>query len=355
MASASTEASRPHWLPLPHGRGSIHQTLAKRKSGRGLGDRGECARCRNGDLQARRVNPETTLHVAAKWGGEKESSGTGPLGPAVAAAMLLALISPALWAQDQPPAVTLTPVPPSAPILENTGKAMVLPYQCTTEDLHWAGLSCTEEEPCPLFLELTAADSAGDRILAAGNIHSTSITLASVMLASEDAGHTWREVHPHIQGAGFDHLQFLDAETGWASGQVLFPLQQDPFLLVTTDGGKTWRQRAIFTESREDRYGSIQQFSFTSKTSGSLVVDRGRASDGDRYEWYESLDGGESWTIKETSAKPVVLKHPFVPSPDWRVRADGPTSSFHIEHRQGQRWISVAGFSVKLAACKLPQ
>jgi photosystem II stability/assembly factor-like uncharacterized protein len=273
----------------------------------------------------------------------------------VAAAMLLALISPALWAQDQPPAVTLTPVPPPAPILENTGKAMVLPYQCTAEDLHWAGLSCTEEEPCPLFLELTAADSAGDRILAAGNIHSTSITLASVMLASEDAGHTWREVHPHIQGAGFDHLQFLDAETGWASGQVLFPLQQDPFLLVTTDGGKTWRQRAIFTESREDRYGSIQQFSFTSKTSGSLVVDRGRASDGDRYEWYESLDGGESWTIKETSAKPVVLKHPFVPSPDWRVRADGPTSSFHIEHRQGQRWTSVAGFSVKLAACKLPQ
>jgi photosystem II stability/assembly factor-like uncharacterized protein len=272
----------------------------------------------------------------------------------MATVMLLALSLPTVWAQDQPPAVTLTPVPPPVPVLENTGKSMVLPYQCTADDLHWAGLSCTEDEPCPLFLELTAVESAGERILAAGNIHSTSITLSSVLLASDDNGHTWREAHPHIQGAGLDRFQFQDADTGWASGQVLFPLQQDPFLLLTTDGGKTWRQRAIFSESRESRYGSIQQFAFTSKSSGTLIVDRGRASDGDRYELYESPDGGESWTIQETSTKPLALKRPSVPSADWRVRADGPTSSFHIEHRQGPRWISVAGFSVKLAPCKLP-
>jgi photosystem II stability/assembly factor-like uncharacterized protein len=231
---------------------------------------------------------------------------------------------------------------------------MVLPFQCTAEDIQWAGLQCSEEEPCPIYLELTAVESAGDRILVAGNIHSTSVTLFSVLLSSDDAGHTWREAHEHIRGAGLDRLQFLDAETGWASGQILFPLQQDPFLLVTTDGGKTWRQRGIFTESRESRYGSVQQFSFKAKDSGSLIVDRGQGSDGDRYELYESPDGGESWNIKETSIKPLELKQPPVPSADWRVRADGPSSSFHVEHRQGQRWNSVAGFSVKVGVCKLP-
>ena len=232
---------------------------------------------------------------------------------------------------------------------------MVLPFQCTAEDIQWAGLSCTEEEPCPLYLELTAVEPAGDRILAAGNIHSTAVTIASVLLASDDAGRTWREVHEHIRGSGLDRLQFLDAQIGWASGQILFPLQQDPFLLVTSDGGQTWRQRPIFSESRENRFGSIQQFSFTAKDSGNLIIDRGQGSDGDRYELYESPDAGESWTIKETSVKPLVLKRPPVPSTEWRVRADGPTASFHIEHRQGQRWTGVAGFSVKMGVCKVGQ
>lgn len=271
------------------------------------------------------------------------------------AVILLTLAMAAAWAQDQPPAPVPPPAPTPPPLLENTGKPMVLPFQCTAEDLQWAGLSCTEEEPCPLYVELTAVESPGDRILAAGNIHSTSITLSSVLLASDDAGRTWREVHEHIRGAGLDRFQFLDAETGWASGQIVFPLQQDPFLLVTSDGGKTWRQRSVFTESRENRYGSIQQFSFTAKDSGNLIVDRGPGSDGDRYELYESPDAGESWTIKETSSKAIALKRPPVPSADWRVRADGPTASFHIEHRQGQRWNSVAGFSVKLSACKVAQ
>ena len=269
----------------------------------------------------------------------------------------LVLALPAGWAQDQPPATAPVPAtaPATIPVLENTGKPMMLPFQCTIEDVQWAGLSCPEEEPCAIYLELTAVESAGDGILAAGNIHSTAVTLASVLLASEDAGRTWREVHEHIRGAGLDRLQFLDAQTGWASGQVLFRLPQDPFLLVTSDGGKTWRQRPIFTDGRENRFGSIHQFSFTAKDSGSLIIDRGQGSDGDRYEAYESPDGGESWTIKETSGKPLLLKHPPAPSTDWRVRADGPTASFHIERRQGQRWTTVAAFAVKLGACKLPQ
>src|ERR1051325_6593824 len=86
--------------PLPHGRGSDKKGRGSdktgrgadrtgsasdrkdsgkaRKSGRGLGDWGECARCRNGDLQARRLNPETWFRVAVET--SKKSVSSGPFG-----------------------------------------------------------------------------------------------------------------------------------------------------------------------------------------------------------------------------------------------------------------------------------
>jgi photosystem II stability/assembly factor-like uncharacterized protein len=176
------------------------------------------------------------------------------------------------------------------------------------------------------------------------------VTLYSVLLASEDAGHTWREAYERIRGASLDRIQFLDAELGWTSGQALSPLPQDPFLLLTADGGKNWRQRVIFSESR---VGSIQQFHFSAKDSGSLIIDRGPGSGGGRYELYESPDAGETWTIRETSDRPFQLKpSPVAPPSEWRARADGPTQSFHVERRQGEHWVSVAAFSVKLGACQ---
>jgi len=272
----------------------------------------------------------------------------------IVAAILLGSTIPAGFAQEHPLAPP-APTPVSPPVLENTGKPVVVPFQCSLEDIQTAGLSCSEEDPCPIYLELTAVESIGSRILAAGNIHSSATTIYTMLLGSEDGGHTWREVAGRIRGAGLDRIQFLDPETGWASGETLSPITQDPFLLVTTDGGKTWRQRPVFGESRESRYGSIQQFFFTARDSGSLIVDRGKGSDGDRYELYESPNAGESWEVKETSNKPPRLKRTAVPSTEWRVRADARTQSFHVEHRQGAAWNTVTTFAVKLAPCKPPQ
>ena len=261
--------------------------------------------------------------------------------------LLTVLAAAATWAQEQPPA---NPVPP---VLENSGKPMLLPFHCTEDDVQWAGLSCSEDEPCPVYLELAAVESGvpsgPGRVFAAGNIHSSAVTLYSVLLASEDAGHTWREAYERIRGASLDHIQFLDADLGWISGQALSPLPQDPFLLLTSDGGKTWRQRVIFTESR---VGSIQQFQFSAKDSGSLIIDRGPGSEDGRYELYESPDAGETWTIRETSDRPIRLKPSPVAPSEWRARADGPSQSFHLERHQGERWVSVAAFSVKLGACQ---
>ena len=264
----------------------------------------------------------------------------------------LALAVGMAWAQDAPPAKPVPDTPPPPPVLENTGKPMLLPFQCTEEDIQLSGLTCTEEDPCPIYLELSAVESAGNRIVVGGNLHSPAVTIFSALIASDDGGHTWQEAHERIRFAGLDRLQFLGAELGWAAGERLSPLPQDPFLLLTSDGGKTWRSRPIFDEAAENRLGTIQQFFFTAKDSGSLIIDRGQGSEGDRYELYESPDGGESWNFKQSSTKPLRLKRTAEPSTEWRLRVDSRTQAFHVEHREGARWSDVAAFGVKIGACK---
>jgi photosystem II stability/assembly factor-like uncharacterized protein len=226
---------------------------------------------------------------------------------------------------------------------------MTVPFQCTAEDIREAGLDCSEHDPCPIYLELAVVDSTGIRIFAAGNIHTRSATLYSILLGTEDNGHTWTESFERLRGAVLDRIQFSGAETGWVSGELGYPLPRDPFLLQTTDGGKSWRQRAVFSESR---IGGLQQFWFEDPKHGSLIVDHGPGSEGDRYELYETQDSGDSWTIKQTSVKPLTLRRAAPTASDWRVRADAPSKSFHLEHREGTRWVSVAAFNVSLGVCK---
>lgn len=227
---------------------------------------------------------------------------------------------------------------------------MLVPFRCTDEDMRVAGLTCSEDDPCPVYLELSTMESTGIRMFTAGNLHTGDATLFSILLGSEDNGLTWREMADRVRSAGFDHVQFADVESGWVSGTSFSPLPQDPFFLMTTDGGKAWRRRDIFSETR---FGAIQQFFFEDKKTGSLAIDRGPGSGSDRYELYESNDGGETWNIRETNVKSIRLKRaPTAPNPDWRVRADGPSKSFHLERRQGQRWTSLAAFKVDVGACK---
>jgi hypothetical protein len=261
----------------------------------------------------------------------------------------------AVRAQDQlpavPPAAPQAPVPP--PVMLNTGKPMVLPFQCTADDVGSAGFSCSEDAPCPVYLELGAATSAGNKLYVAGNIHSDAVTLYSVLLGSDDGGHSWREIHVRIRAAGLDHLQFLDADTGWAGGQQLFPLPQDPFVLLTTDGGKSWSLAPVFGENSDYHFGSLQEMYFSSKTNGSLIVDRSSGGDPGPFALYESVDGGAAWTVKEQTPKPLHLKGAPAPDADWRVRVDAGTKAFLMERRQGERWGLQASFAVNIGFCRL--
>jgi hypothetical protein len=238
-------------------------------------------------------------------------------------------------------------------LLENRGSPMRLPFRCTGEDIRWAGLSCSEEDPCPIFLELSAAAHWGDRTVVSGNIHGESATLYSVLLATENGGQTWSEAHPRIRGAAIDRIQSLDSGFGWIGGEEQFPLPQNPFLLLTEDGGKTWTERAVLRESTESPFGAVLQFFFSSKSTGSLILDRGQGSGQERYALFQSENGGQSWTARQQSAKPLRLPQ-TTPAAGWRVRADAASQSYHIEHLQGELWNSIAAFAVNLDACKPP-
>ena len=237
------------------------------------------------------------------------------------------------------------------PVLENRGKPMRVPFECTDDDMQWAGMSCSEEEPCPVYLEVSAMESVGNRLIVLANIHSESITLYSVLLTSEDAGATWREPYERVRGVGLDHVQFIDFQNGWISGQTVVPVAHDPFLLITNDGGVSWRLRPVFGEGAA---GAIQQFWFESAKVGDLVIDRRETADASRYELYGTPNGGETWMIRRTSDAPIAIKRAAADAPPagWRIRADARTKSFAIEKRQGERWTTAASFLVQIGACK---
>jgi hypothetical protein len=228
---------------------------------------------------------------------------------------------------------------------------MLVEFNCTEDDMQWAGMSCLEEQPCPVYLELSTIEVVGNRIIVLGNIHTESTALYSFLVSSDDRGATWSEPYERMRGIGLDRIQLIDFQNGWISGETLVPVSRDPFLVVTSDGGKSWRLRPILTEGAP---GAIQQFRFESVTSGAMVIDRMQSVDSSRYELYETPNGGETWMIRRTSDQPITLPHGASDqgNSDWRIRADARSKSFVIEKRHEGRWSTAASFLVDIGVCK---
>jgi hypothetical protein len=191
------------------------------------------------------------------------------------------------------------------------------------------------------------------KLFVSGNLHTSSATLESILLVSEDGGKIWTEAADRIPLASLDQIQFIDFENGWASGQVLMSLPRDPFMLITSDGGKTWRKRALYGETRP---GAIEYFWFESRTHGKLLIDRGQTGDdGMRHELYETQTGGDSWTLRQVDSKPLNVKRAAPPPSDWRLRADAATKAYRVERRQADKWGTVASFLIDAGECKTPE
>jgi photosystem II stability/assembly factor-like uncharacterized protein len=54
---------------------------------------------------------------------------------------------------------------------------------------------------------------------------------------TEDGGHTWTQLNPNVSLKGVTHLDFVTNQIGYA---ISGANNGSPFLLQTTDGGKTW-------------------------------------------------------------------------------------------------------------------
>lgn len=237
----------------------------------------------------------------------------------------------------------------SAALLTAQSRPVRLSAACSVERVNTLALPCTPDEPCPLFLELAAAEQVGPRLVVSGNIHTGSATLESILLISDDGGRSWTEPSPRIPGAVLDQIQFIDFEGGWINGHLLAGVPKDPFFLVTTDGGKNWRRRPIYGESRS---GAVEQFWFQSRTNGTLTLDRVRAAEnGLRYELWESMTGGESWNVRQVDSRPLPFKRPSR-DPVLRISADARARLHRLERRDGDAWSLVATFDTSAGQCR---
>ena len=231
-----------------------------------------------------------------------------------------------------------------------------LEHVCTPEDEDTFGLTCSEDDPCPVFLELNAAESNGASLFVTGDLHTQNTTLFGVLLKSDDGGATWTEpnsISPAPMGqrlasSTLEQIQFADSEHGWIAGVKLDPLPRDPFLLATTDGGKTWQRNPLF---EDPLFGSIQQFWFDSPSSGELALDRSQGATR-RYERYATMTGSSSWELEGSDNKPIPLAGAKPKeSSGWRVRAE--KDAYRVERRAGDgSWTAVATFAVHAGDCR---
>lgn len=231
--------------------------------------------------------------------------------------------------------------------LHNNGAPMHAAFACTSDNLDWAGLACSDDDPCVIYLELNAIATAGKGIFLAGDLHAQSATLSSILLASDDGGGTWKEPAARVRGASLDQIQFLGADHGWIAGETVYPLPRDPFFLITSDGGESWRNRAVTDEGGP---GSIQRFFFDSPRHGELLIDGGEGSEGARYKQYETNTSGDGWTLRAaTTSAPKMLAAPPAES-DYRLTAG--KDAYLIERRTGGKWIPLASLAVVAATCE---
>lgn len=256
---------------------------------------------------------------------------------------MLALAAAAVWAQE-PAGESTRPA-----VLEYQGQPIQLPTPCTEADIRALNLTCPAENPCPVYLELAEMERVGEKIFLTGNLHTDTTTLASVLLASNDSGKSWYEAHGRIRSGGLDLIVFYDLQWGWAAGYLVHALPRDPFLLITSDGGKTWRRRPVWAESK---IGVIEHFYFESRDHGWLWIDRATSGEAGRYELYESKTGGESWMLRQIADQPIAKRGVRAGNPDWRLRADAASKSYVLERREQGRWRTVAGFLIPVGECR---
>ena len=79
--------------------------------------------------------------------------------------MCFALLMAAAWLASAP-ALAQDPASeePQRPLLRYAGEPIRIPFQCTGDDLQSFAMVCSARVPCPVYLELAAAEPVGARL-----------------------------------------------------------------------------------------------------------------------------------------------------------------------------------------------
>jgi hypothetical protein len=264
-------------------------------------------------------------------------------------ALLLALVAQVL---SQTPGAPAAPAIPEGPPVYVASKGpILLPNKCQEVDLDSLGLTCSEGDPCETFLEFSSAEQNNGVFVLTGNFHTSTATLQSVLLVSEDDGQSWREGHARLKGASLEGMQFIDFSNGWVAGHSSLALPRDPFFLLTNDGGRNWRKVDFYAESR---VGLVEDFAFKTAKQGWALIDNKGSGEAGRYELFETSTGGSSWELRLLGNRVPKEAAPGqrISSQTMRTRGDAKKNVIILERRMGTAWSPVASFRLKIDDCK---
>ena len=131
---------------------------------------------------------------------------------------------------------------------------------CSAEDVEFFGLPCSEDDPCPVFLELAAVETNGLSLFLTGNLHTVNTTLFALLLKSDDAGKTWTEPQTRIRSAALTvgrntdrrpcaiHFSGKTAATRCSQGGTLVNGMNTPEMNSSTTTGRVMTGDALRAE-----------------------------------------------------------------------------------------------------------
>jgi photosystem II stability/assembly factor-like uncharacterized protein len=137
------------------------------------------------------------------------------------------------------------------------------------------------------------------------------------VFATTDGGLTWeRVVDPFLENlptaCGKTGMNFVDAQTGWVTGDCGGMVPGAPYLQATTDGGQTWRAVELPAPADTPDLFSADNFSavcgtywlqFTSATEGAFAAKCIMVDASVTQGWlYTTADAGQTWAIQALPA-----------------------------------------------------
>jgi photosystem II stability/assembly factor-like uncharacterized protein len=133
--------------------------------------------------------------------------------------------------------------------------------------------------------------SAGFGVMAASPVSSPGTISRARLLATTSVGGRFNEIGPRLPRLTvIDDVSFLDRDHGWLVGWNVANVAVTVYR--TSDGGRTWRGKAVTTHTQNA--GAVATVQFLSPMRGWLVSQEPTAP---AARLYSSSDGGASWRL----------------------------------------------------------